>query len=229
MATYDLEEQEQIAELKAWWKQYGNLVTGLITAAAIGVAAWQGWNWYQRSQAAQASALYGVLQTALRENDGQRIRTASGELIEKFGSTTYAPLGALSAARSLHDAGDARTARLQLAWVVEHGKDELRDIARLRLAALLIDEKAYDEALKQIEAAPGAAFQTRFDDARGDILAAQGKTSEARAAYRSALARLETSDKGAAGKGQSSPPDPQASAAYREVLQLKLEALGEAG
>ena len=229
MATYDLEEQEQIAELKAWWKQYGNLVTGLITAAAIAVAAWQGWNWYQRSRSAQASAIYGVLQAALRENDGQRIRTASGELIEKFGSTAYASLGALSAAKSLHDSGDARTARLQLAWVVEHGKDELRDIARLRLVALLIDEKAYDEALKQIEAAPGAAFQARFDDARGDILAAQGKTSEAREAYRSALARLETSDKGSAGKGQSSPRDPQANAAYREVLQLKLEALGEAG
>jgi predicted negative regulator of RcsB-dependent stress response len=87
MATYDLEEQEQIAEIKAWWKQYGNLVTGIVTAASIGVIAWQGWNWYQRGQAAQASVVYGVLQKAVVDNDSQRIKAASGELLEKFAGT----------------------------------------------------------------------------------------------------------------------------------------------
>jgi hypothetical protein len=87
MATYDLEEQEQIAEIKAWWKQYGNLVVGIVTAVSIGVIAWQGWNWYQRGQAAQASMVYGVLQKAVADNDSQRIKTASGELLEKFGGT----------------------------------------------------------------------------------------------------------------------------------------------
>ncbi len=157
MATYDLEEQEQIAELKAWWKQYGNLVTGIITAAALAALAWQGWNWYQRQQSAQAAVVFAGLQKAIANNDSQRIKATSGELVDRYGGTAYAPLAALKTARALIDAGDVKTARVQLAWVVEHGKDELRDLARLRLAALLLDEKAYDEALKLLEETPAKA------------------------------------------------------------------------
>lgn len=227
MATYDLEEQEQLAELKAWWKQYGNLVTGIITAAALAALAWQGWNWYQRQQSAQAAVVFAGLQKAIANNDSQRIKATSGELVDRYGGTAYAPLAALKTARALIDAGDVKTARVQLAWVVEHGKDELRDLARLRLAALLLDEKAYDEALKLLEATPAAGFAVRFADARGDVLVAQGKAGEARAAYRSALSGLDVADGG--DKGRNSLQDSQANAAYRESLQLKLDGLGEPG
>jgi len=227
MATYDLEEQEQIAELKAWWKQYGNLVTGIITAAALAALAWQGWNWYERQQTAQAAVVFASLQKAIASNDAQRIKTASGELADKYGRTAYAPLAALKTARVLVDAGDIKTARVQLAWVVEHGQDGLRDVARLRLAALMLDDKAYDEALKLLEGTPAAGFTARFADARGDVLAAQGKAGEARAAYQAALAGLDGADGG--GKGRNSLQDSQANGAYRESLQLKLDALGEPG
>lgn len=225
MATYDLEEQEQLAEMKAWWKTYGSLVTGIITAASIGVIAWQGWNWYQRNQAAQASMVYGVLQKSALEKDSQRIKAASGELLEKFGGTTYASLGALIAAKATFDAGDLKTAKAQLAWVAEHGKDELRDLARLRLAAVLLDEKAYDEALKQLDGNPAAGFIVRFAETRGDILSAQGKKAEAHSAWQAALAKLDEADK--SGKGKNSLQDRQANAPYREMLQQKLDALGE--
>ncbi|HCN68981.1 MAG TPA: tetratricopeptide repeat protein [Candidatus Accumulibacter phosphatis] len=227
MATYDLEEQEQIAELKAWWKQHGNLVTGIITVAALAALGWQGWNWYQRNQSAQAAVVFGGLQKAIASNDSQRIKAASGELVDKYGGTVYAPLAALKTARAMVDAGDSKTARVQLAWVVEHGKEELRDVARLRLAALLLDEKAYDEALKVLDGPPTPGFTARFSDARGDVLAAQGKAGEARAAYRAALAGLDAAD--GSGKGRNSLQDSQANAAYRESLQLKLDALGEPG
>lgn len=226
MATYDLEEQEQIAELKAWWKQYGNLVAGVAAVAALGVLAWQGWNWYQRNQAAQASAVYSVLQQAVAESDLQRIKTSSGELLEKFPSTVYASLAALTAAKATNEAGDAKTAKLQLTWVTEHGKDELRDLARLRLVALLLDEKAYDEALKQLEGAISPGFAARFQDTRGDVFNAQGKKSEARAAYQAALAALAEPDKSGKEIGVF-PGAPQANSAYGELLQLKLDALGE--
>lgn len=225
MATYDLEEQEQLAEMKAWWKQYGNLVVGLLTAAAVGALAWQSWNWYQRTQTAQASMVYSVLQKSVLEKDSQRTKAASGELLEKFGGTTYAPLGALITAKAMFDAGDTKTAKAQLAWVVEHGKDELRDLARLRLAALLLDEKAYDEALKQLDGSVGAGFVARFAENRGDVLNAQGKKPEARAAYQAALAKLDEADK--TGKGKNSLQDKQANAPYREMLQQKLDSLGE--
>ena len=161
MATYDLEEQEQIAEIKAWWKQYGNLLVSIVTVVSIGVLAWQGWNWYQRGQTAKAAVVYGALQKAIVEDNAQGVRTASGELLAKFAGTAYAPLAALSAAKVMFDAGDTKTAKLQLQWVVDNGEQELRDLARLRLATVLLDEKAYDEALRQLEGATAAGFWQR--------------------------------------------------------------------
>ncbi len=218
MAVYDLEEQEQLDELKTWWKQYGNLVTALVVAAALGVVAWQAWNWWQRSQAAQAGAVYGALEQAVSARDAKKAREAAGELIDKYSSTTYAGLAALLSAKVQTETGDLKTAKLQFAWAAEHAKDrELRDLARLRLAAVLADEKSYDEALKQLTSEPAAPFAPRYAEQKGDILAAQGKTAEAKAAYDAALAKLDEAEKGAADQRRG---------AYREVLQIKRESLG---
>ena len=211
MAHYDLEEQEQIDTLKTWWKMYGNLVTGLVMAASLAVVGWQGWNWYQGGQSAKAAAIYGVLEQAAAAGDAQKVKAAAGELAEKFGRTAYASLGAMVAAKQSFDAGDLKTAKTQLIWVAENGKNEVRDLARLRLAAVQLDEQAYDEALKPLEAAHAAAFDARFLELKGDVLTAQGKKAEARTAYKSALEKM--ADK------------PSAS---RELLQQKLDSLGEA-
>ncbi|UCV02184.1 YfgM family protein [Dechloromonas denitrificans] len=211
MAHYDLEEQEQIATLKTWWKMYGNLVSGVITVFCLVVIGWQGWNWYQRSQSGQASAIYNVLEQAVAAGDAQKVKGAAGELAEKFGRTTYASLGALLAAKQSFDAGDLKTAKAQLGWVAEHGKDEIKDLARLRLAAVQLDEKAYDEALKQLEASHAPTFDARFLELKGDVLTAQGKKPEARAAYKAALDKAENKP----GAGQ-------------QLLQQKLDSLGEA-
>lgn len=215
MAHYDLEEQEQIDSIKTWWKMYGNLVTGIVVAGSLAVIGWQGWNWHQRSQSAQASAIYGALEQAVAMRDAQKVKAAAGELAEKFGGTSYAALGALVAARQSFEAGDLKTAKAQLTWAAENGKDEIRDLARLRLASVLLDEKAYDEALKQLEAAHAAAFAARFLELKGDVLAASGRKPEARTAYKGAL------DKGGIREGRGG-------GAGRELLQQKLDNLGEA-
>lgn len=212
MAHYDLEEQEQIDTLKTWWKMYGNLVTSLVTAAALAVVGWQGWNWYQNNETAKAASVFAALEQAVEIGDAQRIKASAGELTEKFGRSGYAALGALLAARHSFDAGDLKTAKAQLGWVADNAKDELRDIARLRLGAVLLDEQAYDEALKVLEALPAAAFQARFEELKGDILVVQGKSAEARTAYQAAL------DK--AGDKSSGTP-------ARELLQQKIDSLGE--
>ena len=211
MAHYDLEEQEQIDTLKTWWKMYGNLVTGLVMAASLAVVGWQGWNWYQGGQSAKAAAIYGVLEQAAAAGDAQKVKAAAGELAEKFGRTAYASLGAMVAAKQSFDAGDLKTAKTQLIWVAENGKNEVRDLARLRLAAVQLDEQAYDEALKQLEAAHAAAFDARFLELKGDVLAAQGKKPEALAAYKAAQAKSE----GKTGVGS-------------ELLQQKIDSMGEA-
>lgn len=220
MATYDLEEQEQLDELKTWWKMYGNIVTGILVAVALAVAGWQGWNWWQRQQSVQASAVFSALQTATAQRDAKRARELAGELIDKYSVTSYAGMGALLAARAQVDGGDAKSARVQLAWAAENAKDPgLRDLARLRLAAVMLDEKAYDEATKQLAAEPGAAFAARFAELRGDVLAAQGKTVEARTAYDLALTKFDALAKDDENRQRGG---------YKEIVQTKRDSLGAA-
>jgi len=220
MATYDLEEQEKLDELKTWWKLHGNLITNMLLVVALVAAGWQGWNWWQRKQATQASAVFHALQTAVTQRDAKRVRDLAGELVDKYSVTEYAAMGALLAARAQAEAGDPKSARVQLTWVAENAKDPgLRDVARLRLATVLLDEKAYDEALKQLSATPLAAFQPRFAELRGDILAAQGKASDARGAYDAALTQIETLAKDDPGRLRGG---------YKEILQAKRDSVGTA-
>jgi len=221
MATYDLEEQEQISELKTWWRMYGNLVTAVLLAVSAGVVGWQGWNWYQRNQAAEASVIYAAVQKAAMERDTKRARDAAGELTEKFPGTAYAAMAALTSARMQFDAGDLKTARAQLQWVADKARDkDLRDLGRLRLAHVLFDDQALDEALRLLGEEPGPAFAARFGELKGDILLAQGKKAEAKAAYQAAIARLDAADKLAGSQGAR---DTQ----YRDLLQVKLDSLGD--
>jgi predicted negative regulator of RcsB-dependent stress response len=209
MSTYDLEEQEQMASLKAWWKEHGGGVALAALLLAAAVAAWNGWTWYERSQAAQAAALYDTLQKAARANDVKATRDTAGSILENYPRSAYASLAALVSAKVQFQAGDLKTARAQLQWVTEHAKsDEIRSIAALRLANVLLDDKEPDAALKALETTPHPGFEVLFAAQRGDILAAQKKREDARKAYKAALEKAE--------------PGP-----LRESLRLKLEALGE--
>jgi predicted negative regulator of RcsB-dependent stress response len=209
MSTYDLEEQEQLAALKAWWKERGGGITLAAVLVASAIAAWNGWLWYQRSQAAQAAALYDTLQKAARANDLKGTRDTAGSILENYPGSVYAPLAALVSAKLQFQAGDLKTARAQLQWVVEHAKsDEIRSIAALRLSSVLLDDKEPDAALKVLEVKPHPGFEALFAAQRGDILVAQKKRGDARSAYKAALEKAE--------------PGP-----LREGLRLKLEALGE--
>jgi predicted negative regulator of RcsB-dependent stress response len=220
MATYDLEEQEQLDELKTWWNMYGNLVTAVVTAMALAALAWQGWGWWQRTQAAKASVIYTAVQESLAQGNPTRSRELAGELIDKYSGTVYAGMAALLSAKAQTEGGDMKTAQVQLTWAAENAKDDgIRDLARLRLAAILFDQKSYDEALKQLAAPSTAQFAPRFDELKGDILAAQGKTSEAITAYDAALTKLE----GAAKEGDAAAA---VAGIYREVVQSKRDSLG---
>lgn len=215
MAVYDLEEQEQLSELKAWWSRYGALITGLALAAALASVGWQGWKWYQNTQSREASALFAVVQEAAAAGDAAKAREAAGQIFEKYGGTAYGDLAALLSARVQVAAGDLKNAQAQLSWAVEHGRDPaLRDIARLRLATVLLDQGKPAEAMAQLEAAPLPGFKARFSDLRGDILAVQGKTTEARAAYQAAQEAI--------------PADDRELAPLRELLALKIGAQGGA-
>lgn len=154
------------------------------------------------------------------QRDAKRVRELAGELVDKYSVTVYAGMGALLAARVQVDTGDARNARVQLAWAAENAKDPgLRELARLRLATLLLDEKSYEDAMKQLAAEPPAPFAPRFAELRGDILAAQGKAAEARDAYDTALTKLAALAKD---------DEARQRAGYKDVLEAKRDALGAA-
>lgn len=206
--AYDLEEQEQIASLKAWWDKYGNATTWVLIAALAVYSGWTGWKYYERNQAGQASALYDELQSAVEAKDNAKVQRAAGDMETKFGSTAYAPMSALVAAKSAFDANDLNAAKLQLKWASDHGGDEFRAVAKIRLAGVLLDEKAYDDALRVLTGDVPAQFAGAVADRKGDILAAQNKLAEARAAYQAALDATDKKNPG------------------RQLIQLKLEAIG---
>ncbi|NVM74891.1 putative negative regulator of RcsB-dependent stress response [Duganella sp. SG902] len=206
--AYDLEEQEQIATLKAWWDKYGNVTTWVLIAGLAAYSGWNGWNYYQRDQAGKASALYGELQAAVEAKDNAKVLRAAGDMESKFASTAYAPMAALVAAKSSFDANDLKSAKAQLQWAVDHGADEFKAVAKVRLAGVLLDEKAYDEALKVLGGDVPAQFAGAVADRKGDVLAAQNKLAEARAAYKAALDATDKKNPG------------------RQLIQMKLEAIG---
>jgi len=211
MAVYDLEEQQKIDELKSWWKQYGTYVSIAVIAICAVVIGVQGWRWYSRSQAEAASVLYGAVGQAVQSNDVAKARDAAAQLTDKYAATGYAPRAALLAAKLMFESGDKAGAKAQLAWVIERAdEDELRQLARYRLAQVLVDEKNYDEAMRTLDARHDDSVAALYADLRGDILVAAGKPSEARVAYEAALAKL----------------GPRAN--LRFLVQLKLDALGDA-
>jgi len=206
----DLEEQEQVAELKAWWTQHGNRILAVVIAVAVAVVGWQGWRWYEHSQAAQSSVLYDTLSKAAQAGDAKALRDAAGTLVESYPRTLYASMGALLAAKFYFERNDLKNAKAQLQWVIEHSPaEDFRDLARLRLAAVLVDEKAYDEALKLLDAPHAPAYDAQYAALKGDVLVAKNQLAEARAAYQAALEKAERRD---------SP--------FRESVRMRLEALG---
>jgi predicted negative regulator of RcsB-dependent stress response len=205
----DLEEQEQVEELKAWWKQHGKLIVAVVVAAAVGFAAWQLWRGYQARQAGEASVLYDTVVKGAQANDAKALRDAAGSLVENYSGTLYASMGALVAARHYFERNDLKSAKAQLQWVIDRSpSQDFRDLARLRLAAVLLDEKAYDEALKLLEAKPADAYEGQYAALRGDLLVAKNQAAEAKAAYKLALEK-------SAGDG-----------AFQESVRMRLEALG---
>ena len=137
MAVYDLEEQDKLDDLKAWWHQWGNTITTIVAVACVALAGVQGWRWWTAKQAEEASAVYAGLAQAARANDLAKAKDAAAALEDRFARTGYAPRGALVLAKLLFDSGDTAGARAQLQWVIDRADEtELKEIARYRLAEL---------------------------------------------------------------------------------------------
>lgn len=205
----NLEEQEQLDQVKHFWAQYGNLITWVLIAVLGSMAAWNGWNYWQRSQAAKAAALYDEIERAASAKDAERTVRALTDMQDKVGNTTFAAQGGLLAAKTLYEAGKTDAARSALSWVADKAPDDAyKAVARLRLVGLDIEAQAFDQAIKTLEAPVPKPFVALVADRRGDVFMAQGKTEEAKVQYQAAWRDL--SDR----------------AQYRRLVEVKLASLG---
>jgi len=205
----DLQEQEQLDALKAFWKQYGNLITWLLVAALAAYAGLNAWRWWQRDQAVKAGAMFEQLELAAAAGDAQRAGQIFADLKERYARTAYAEQGGLVAARAQFDKGQVDAATASLTWVADNaGEDEYKTIARLRLAGLLLQAKNHDAALQQLDQARAPSFEALVADRRGDVLLAQGKPEQAREAYMAAWKAMDERLE------------------YRRLIDAKLVALG---
>jgi predicted negative regulator of RcsB-dependent stress response len=212
MATHlDLEEQEQLDQLKAFWNQYGNLITWLLILALGAYAALNGWNWWQRDQGAKAAAIFEELDKSFQSGDAAKTTGIFADMKERFPRTTITQQAGLLTAKLQADKGQADAAIATLGWVAGQSVEpEYQEIARLRLAGLLLDQKKFDEALKQLDGATSKEFEALVADRRGDVLMAQGRTDDAKAAYQRAWKAMD------------------AKVNYRRLIEAKLTALGVA-
>ncbi|MBT8123989.1 MAG: tetratricopeptide repeat protein [Gammaproteobacteria bacterium] len=187
MAEYETEEQ-QVEALKDWWRQNGMAVVG---GAVLGISAlvgWRGWNWYQEKQATEASDIFAVVQEAANKNDTTALQKQTNILRDNYASTPYAPLAILHQAKNQIEQGENAAAEESLRWVLKNSKqDTVQNVARLRLARLLIADNKVDEAQAMVNSGMTDAYASLTNEIRGDIFVAKGEIEQAKEAYDQAM------------------------------------------
>jgi predicted negative regulator of RcsB-dependent stress response len=190
--AFDLQEQEQIAQFKAWWDSWGKMIAAGLVAVLVAYAGWKAWNAYLATQSAKAGVLYAELDKLAVTKDAAKMKPVVESLKKDFTSSAYTPRAALLLAKTSMDAGDVATATTQLQWVIASAKEAgLRDVARLRLAAVQLDQKKFDDALATLKNSEELSFAGLFFEAKGDVLLIKGDKAAARESYKQALAKLE--------------------------------------
>ena len=204
----DLEEQEQVDELKAYWKKYGNYITRGAIAFFVLYGLFQGWGYYQTKQSLSASELYQSI-VVLDEKNTKEIMQKSQSLMDDYSGAPYAGRAAILFAKASFAEGLKDKAKEKLDWASHNAKESATEsIALIQLGQLLVEEKKYDEALKKANDVDNEGYLGLANDLKGDILNAMGKKDEAKKAYQEALKRF----------GPKGP--------YARFTQEKLESLG---
>ena len=206
--SYDFEEQERLAELKAWWEDNRWYVVGAIVAGIAAFAGYRGYHWWSQREAEAAAALYNPVADAVAAKDEKKADEAAAKVLAEHPGSFYASEAALVLAKSAFDAGKLDEARKQLEWVVANGAEAHRGIARVRLAGVLLEQKKYDDALRVLDGNKDEAYAPLAADMRGDIMLAQHRLDEARASYKVAAEKAD-------------PRNP-----VKSIAQTKLNALG---
>ncbi|OQW93131.1 MAG: hypothetical protein BWK79_12760 [Beggiatoa sp. IS2] len=203
-------EQEQIEDIKAWWRENGtSVVAGILLGIAL-LYGWQAWQKYTQNKADANSFAYEQLLSSLEQGQIDKARAVAGTLLSEESNTLYAALSALNLARQDLEEGKIDASHAHLQWVLDQKfSPELTHIARLRKARLFIVQEQFDKAQILINGIEVGKFKGSYAVIQGDMALAQGKIDAARTIYTSALASEDLSKE------------------YRDLLQRKVEDLGE--
>lgn len=185
---YETEEQ-QVEALKKWWKENG---TSLIVGLFVGISALFGYRYYveqNNNHAVHASDMYMVvMQDVLDKKIDDKTIDIQNQLINEYSDTPYAALSALVLAKVEYEKDNADGATAQLEVAIKHANDTvIKQIANLRLAAIYLEQKKYDEAMALLNMDHDVAFDAQFEELKGDLFSARGDVAEARTAYDKAI------------------------------------------
>jgi len=209
MATFDLDEQEQLDALQQFWRSYGRIVMAVVLAVVVGFGSTKWWEYQNKTEAQSASATFNKLEAVQTVEDIDLISSLSEEIISEYGDTYYADLARLNLAKTEVDVGNSDGAIKLLRGVVDDSRDSsLVALARLRLAALYVMTEQFELAMSALDGDADAAMSGLFADIRGDIYAAQDLHDEARGAYQEALSLLQ----------EGNP--------WVDIVQIKIDSLG---
>lgn len=205
--AFDLQEQEQIAELKAFWHDYGRYIALALFVGAAAFAVLKGWQTLEKNRSLKAAGIYAKVE--MSGGDPEKLKAPVAELKKDYARTAYAARSALLAAGAAFAKKDFAAAKTELDWVIANAREAgLRDVARIRMANVLMDEKKLDDALAQLKSAEEQSFGALLAETRGDVLALKGDVAGAQDAYKQSLAKL------------------QKEAPNYKFVEMKLESLG---
>lgn len=187
----NMTNKEEAELLKQWFHDYGKPV---IIAVVIGLGlgyAWRYYNQHQQQQAADASEVYqSVLVAAQTHQSSTDIAKLNKTLVTHYAKTPYASLSAFLVAQHAVTNQQWKTANQALTWVLDNTKlDSFKQLARIRLAKIAIDQKQATTALKYLNTVDDKAFTPMIDSVKGDAYSALGKTQQADVSYQAALAQ----------------------------------------
>ena len=182
-------DDERVEDLKKWWKENGVSIIGGIALGLVAIFGWQYWNSHRTAQAEAASRAYDIFVAAAEKSDAEQTRQRGQVLLTDFPHSAYAALTALRLAKLATDNGDTAAASQRLEWVIGNAQlDELKDIARLRLARVLSAAGRTEEAGKLLASVTTTTLMAERDELQGDLYLAGNDAAKARTAYAAALA-----------------------------------------
>jgi len=184
-------DEEKGEDIKRWWRENGrSVITGIVLGSAL-IFAGRFWLTYQQTQAENAAIAYHQLTSLVKEGDDTGADQKNQLLLSDYSATPYAVFSAFEMATQAVNKADYASAKNYLEWVKDNADLSGHvEIARLRLAKLLLAEQSYDAAQALVTESTSDSFSSLFSELQGDIYAVQGQYTDARAAYQSAVLTL---------------------------------------